>query len=247
MFGLPHKIRKTASMLGARIFGTIVAVDTQKKEVALTFDDGPHPESTPRLLDVLSKYDAKATFFMLGVMANKYPDLVKKVAEGGHEIGNHSWDHASLPNIPAHEMEAQLMQTKKLLAPFGQSLMRPPFGHQNFWTYLLSRLCGYKVVTWNMVAEDWLNKDADWLTGKVLQKLKPGSIILYHDSLYYAFEDEYRNREATIGGVEMLFKKLPDFKFVTVSELLEGGAPIKRYWYMAMPDNLLSHLKLIKH
>lgn len=240
---MKHRIRGTLSRLRASFLGSIVSVDTRNQEVAITFDDGPHPEFTPKVLDVLLRYDAKATFFMLGIMAEKYPGLVKRVIEGGHEIGNHSWDHPSLLAIPTREIENQLMQTKQLLAPFGQSLMRPPFGHQNMRTYFSARLCGYQVVGWNLVAEDWLDKDAGWMADKLIKEIKPGSIILFHDSLYHAFEDHYRDREATIGALEILLKRLPEYKFLTVSELLARGAPVKRYWRKPLPEDFLSRLK----
>lgn len=242
--GMKNKIRGTASMLRASFLGSIVSVDTRNKEVAITFDDGPHPEFTPKVLDVLLRYDAKATFFMLGIMAQKYPDLVKRVAEGGHEIGNHSWDHPSLPAIPTHEIKNQLMQTKQLLAPYGQTFIRPPFGHQNSRSFLVARLCGYQVVLWDRMAGDWLDKDAEWLAKNLLKKIKPGSIILFHDSLYQVLEEQYRNRQATIRAVEKILQSLPEYKFVTVSTLMAGGVPVKRYWAEAPPDDFLGRLKV---
>ena len=246
MFGKRFKILGALSKLRNELFGSIVSVDSLNKEVALTFDDGPHPEFTPRLLEVLLRYDAKATFFMLGIMAEKYPNVVKLVMEGGHEIGNHSWDHPSLLTIPIQKIKAQLTQTKRLLAPFGQSLMRPPFGHQSLRTYISAKLLGYQVVAWNLVAEDWLDKNANCLADNLMKKIKPGSIILLHDSLYHAFEDQYRDRKATIGAVEILLKNLPEYKFVKVSELLKNGLPVKEYWSNPIPDDFLSNLKVKK-
>ena len=243
MFKLRCKIRGAAYRILAQFFGTIVSVDTRNKEIAITFDDGPHPEYTPKVLDVLLRYNAKATFFMLGIMAEKYPDLVNQVVEAGHEVGNHSWDHPSLLAIPAREVNKQLIQTKQLLAPFGQTLMRPPFGHQNIRTYFSARQCGYKVIGWNLVAEDWLDKDAKWIADKLIRNIKPGSIILFHDSLYQAFEDNYRDREATIGALEILLRKLANYKFLTVSELLANGTQVKRFWYQPLPDDLLGRLR----
>ena len=99
--------------------------------MALTFDDGPDPEHTPRLLEVLARHGAKATFFMVGARAARHPELVARVAAEGHEIGNHGWDHPSLPALPSAAVAGQLERTRAVLAPHGQALMRPPYGHQD--------------------------------------------------------------------------------------------------------------------
>lgn len=244
MKNIKYRFRSAASKLCAALFGSIVSVNTGNKEVSLTFDDGPSPEFTPRLLDVLSRYEAKATFFVLGVIAEKYPDLVRQVIERGHEVGNHSWDHPSLVSMRIKEIKAQLLNTKQILEPFGQSLMRPPFGHQNLRSYLTTRLCGYRVILWNLIAEDWLDKDAEWLANNLVKKIKPGSIVIFHDSLYHALENKYRDRGATILAVEKLLNSLSEYKFVTVSTLLAGGSPVKRYCAMSPPKDFLDRLKV---
>src|SRR6478735_7834989 len=86
-----------------RRFGVITHVDTTEAVVALTFDDGPHPQWTPRLLDLLDRHGAKATFFMVGEMAMRHPDLVDRVISAGHAIGNHSWNHPSFPAVTSSQ------------------------------------------------------------------------------------------------------------------------------------------------
>ena len=127
--------------------GTITRVSTSKPVAALTFDDGPDPVFTPRLLAVLHKHQAKATFFMVGKAAERHPDIVKEVAVAGHAIGNHSWDHPSFPLISRRERWAQVRACEKAIAPYGQRLFRPPYGDQNLLSRLEASWLGYQVIT----------------------------------------------------------------------------------------------------
>src|SRR3990172_5069992 len=101
-----------------RVLGTVTHVSTHASVVALTFDDGPHPEFTPRLLDILDKHQAQATFFMIGAAAQRYPDLVRRAAQAEHAIGNHSWDHPSFPLITGRERRAQMRACAQAITPY---------------------------------------------------------------------------------------------------------------------------------
>jgi peptidoglycan/xylan/chitin deacetylase (PgdA/CDA1 family) len=213
------------------LVGTITHVNTSEHIIALTFDDGPHPEFTPRLLDILAKHQARATFFMLGENAQRYPDLVSEVAKAGHAIGNHSWDHPSFPLISHQERRKQIHACAQALAPYGQPLFRPPFGNLNLSARLDALLLGYQVVTWNIVGMDWLDYEANWLTDQIMNKIRPGSIILLHDALHDALKPQFFDRTATLTVVEQLLQRLShSYHFVTVPELLQRGAVKKRYW-----------------
>ena len=164
-----HRVFNAAAR---RVMGTITHVSTQDAVVALTFDDGPHPESTPHLLDILERHQAHATFFMIGEAAQRHPDLVQRVAQAGHAIGNHSWDHPSFPLISGRERRAQLRACEKAIAPYGQRLFRPPYGHQSAASRLDALWLSYRVVTWNLHAYDWLDHDANWMAcGLVIRSL----------------------------------------------------------------------------
>ena len=227
-----------------RAMGTITHVSTQDAVVALTFDDGPHPESTPHLLDVLERHQARATFFMIGEAARQHPDLVQRVAQAGHAIGNHSWDHPSFPLISRKERWAQLRACEKAIAPYGQRLFRPPYGHQSVASRLDALWFGYQVVTWNLHAYDWLDHDANWMADRLANQIKPGSVILLHDVLYHTSEERYANREPMIEAVNMLLKRLNGrFRFITVPELLQLGRPQRRNWYWKADLDWLNSLK----
>jgi len=226
------------------MMGTITHVSTQEPVVALTFDDGPHPEFTPRLLDILEKYQARATFFMVGEAAEQHPDIVRQVVQAGHAIGNHSWDHSSLPLLSEKERRAQIRACEKALAPYGQRLFRPPYGHQSVASRLDALWLGYQVVTWNLVARDWLDHSANWMTDRLVNEIEPGSIILFHDALYTYVEKRYTDREPTLRAVNLLLERLDGhFRFVTIPELLRSGEPQRRNWYQEADLDWLNGLK----
>jgi len=236
-------LQRICSFAMRKTMGTITHISTCNQVVALTFDDGPHPESTPRLLDILRTYDAKATFFMVGKSARRYPEIVKRVDAEGHAIGNHSWDHASFPLINARSRREQLSACQNALAPYGCRLFRPPHSHQSLASRLDTLLLGYKVVTCNVVAEDWLDHDADRLVENVVNKLVPGSIILFHDWLYTLRDKRFINRQPMLKAVDMLLQQLSSkFSFVTVPELLKQGRARRRNWYYHKNQNWINKL-----
>jgi peptidoglycan/xylan/chitin deacetylase (PgdA/CDA1 family) len=225
------------------MMGTVTHVTTQDPVVALTFDDGPHPESTPRLLDILEKHGAHATFFMVGEAAQRHPDIVRRVAEAGHAIGNHSWDHSSLPLLSGKERRAQIRACEKALAPYGQRLFRPPYGHQSLASRLDALGLGYQVVTWSVTASDWQDRDAQWITDRLTDETSPGDIVLFHDALYTYVEKRYTDREPTLQAVDLLLECLGErFRFVTVPELLRSGEPQRRNWYQEADVDWLNRL-----
>jgi len=220
--------------------GTITHVVTESPLVALTFDDGPDPVWTPRLLEILAARDARATFFMLGRSAARHPDLVSAVVRGGHAIGNHSWDHPSFPLLRGAERRAQITRCARALGAAGSRLFRPPFGQQNFASRIDALLLGYQVITWNVVGMDWLRRGAERMARELDDQIRPGSIVLLHDTLAdggysdgaYAPRDEMLTAVSTV--TETLAKTM---KFVTVPEILARGRPQRQPWLVTpSPD-----------
>lgn len=229
------------------IFGTITHVSTKESVVSLTFDDGPHPEYTPHLLEILEKYNARATFFVIGKAAQKFPDLLRQIAEGGHAIGNHSWDHTSFPLITGPERRRQIRACAKAIAPYGQRLFRPPYGHQSLRSRFDAFLLGYQVVTWSVIASDWLDYDKDKLVRQLAGSIEPGSVVVLHDALHDYLEDKYADRESTIEAVKMLLEGHSDrFRFVTIPELFKHGRPQRQNWYMKTDVDFLNALTTVK-
>src|SRR2546425_2448596 len=143
--------------------GTITSVVTRDPVAALTFDDGPHPQYTPLLLEILEQYQARATFFMVGESAHKHPQLVRQVAQAGHAVGNHSWNHPFFPSLPSHQRRKQIRVCEYALAPYGQRLFRPPYGAEDLASHLDALSLHYKADAWNLDAEDWLARDPAWM------------------------------------------------------------------------------------
>jgi peptidoglycan/xylan/chitin deacetylase (PgdA/CDA1 family) len=236
-------LRRLLAAVAHRAIGIVTHVSTQDNVVALTFDDGPHPVYTPRLLNVLGAHGAHATFFMVGEAAQRHPDLVREVARADHAIGNHSWDHQSLPLISSRERRAQIRACEKAITPYGQRLLRPPYGHQPVAS-LFDALClGYQVIAWSLHAYDWLDHDANWMADRLVSRIRPGDVILLHDAIYQSIEDRYADREPMLKAVDILLERLGGaFRFITVPELLRHGRPQRQRWCREADPDWLNRL-----
>ena len=156
-------------------------MDRHQKSVYLTFDDGPIPEATPFILDTLDKYNAKATFFMVGENAVKYPHLLEEVRNRGHQVGNHTYNHLSGMR---HFTWTYLANIKKADEVLHTRLFRPPHGWIRTVQYRVLRHVGIKVVMWDVVTRDYSRLlTADDVLRNVKRYTRPGSIITFHDSL----------------------------------------------------------------
>ena len=223
--------------------GTITRVTTSDPVVALTFDDGPDPEYTPRLLEILEKYHARATFFMTGEAAEAHPQIVQRVARGGHAIGNHSWDHPSFPSISGRERRAQIRACAQALAPYGSYLFRPPYGEQNIASRIDALLLGYEVVMFDAWSDDWCGGDPETIARQLERRIHPGGVIVLHDRLSDALDDSYFDRTRMLKAVEIFLDRVSDrFRFVTVPELLRSGRVHRELWYKKSNLELLNKL-----
>ena len=239
-----RNIAKYWRALKQHMLGSIVRVNTSQALISLTFDDGPDPDVTPILLSILKKYRAKATFFMVGKEARRFPALVARVHAEGHAIGNHSWDHPSFPLITSNLRRRQILDCKTALTPFGTKIFRPPFGHLNLSARLEAMWLGYDIVLFDVVAEDWSAHDAEWMVAKLMREIRPGSIVLFHDALYYVFDDDYADRHVMLTAVEELLARLSgQFQFVTIPQLLKCGKPVRKLLYRKENQQWLNGLK----
>jgi len=211
--------------------GAVVRVDTRQRRVALTFDDGPSPEYTPRLLDILDRHGARATFFMVGEVAARYRELVAEVAARGHVIGNHSWSHHSFPTLSRRQRREEIRRCAEMLSPYEQPLFRPPFGHQSLLSRLDPLWAGYEVICWNVLASDWRDLPSEELLKRLTGRVRPGNIILLHDALFTAEREAYLDRTPTLQAVDRLLAGHPDFEFVTVPELMDSGRVVRQPWF----------------
>jgi peptidoglycan/xylan/chitin deacetylase (PgdA/CDA1 family) len=214
------------------VLGTVVGVSTREPLIALTFDDGPS-EYTPQLLDILVKHRAQVTFFMVGKQAEQCPDIVNRVIAEGHEIGNHSWDHQSFTSINGPMRREQIRRCAKALAPHGQSYFRPPFGHQSVASRIDAFLLGYRVVAWNVHAEDWSYHNPQYFSEQLIRRVHPGCIVLLHDALYNRPENyPQKDRKPMIEALDIFLGWAGEkYRFVTLSNLFNRGKLIHKGWY----------------
>lgn len=230
-------LKKPLSFAARTLMGTIIAVETTDPILALTFDDGPHPEYTLRLLDVLEKYGARATFFCVGQYAARHPDIIRQAVEAGHVVGNHTWDHAAFPLLTHTERCEQIRQCAEALGPYGSRLFRPPYGEQNLASRLDLLQLGYQVICWTGGAPDWCLTNPDQIYEQVLPMIRPGRIFDFHDRIAAAISSAYFDRTPTIEVVERLLKTLSSsYKFVTVPELSRYGQLVRANWYQEEAD-----------
>lgn len=159
--------------------GALYRVAKASNEVFLTFDDGPHPEITPRVLALLAKYNAKATFFMVGSRVERYPDVVKQIIGQGHAIGNHSWSHKDGFTTPLHDYLRDVNRGAEVTTT---RLFRPPYGRILPAQYRNIAQTA-KVVMWDVLSADFDAKLNPATCAKnVLDNIRPGSIVVFHDS-----------------------------------------------------------------
>lgn len=187
-------------------------VTTTDKVVALTFDDGPSPETTRLILDTLKKYNAKATFFMLGSRVSFYPEIVKEMKEAGHELGNHTWNHPDLTKATPEKIALEINNTSNAIEEASGSkptVFRPPYGAVNNSVRAQTTM---PIVLWDVDTLDWKYRDADHLLNHVKKHVKNGSTILMHDI-----------HMSTAQGLDAVLAFLQEegYTFVTVSELKE--------------------------
>ena len=182
------------------------------KYVALTFDDGPSPRCTPRLLDGLQELGARATFFVVGCQAMKDPDIVQRIAAEGHQVGNHSYDHADLHSLTAAQALADLRRNDDLLRELlgdGDYWVRPPYG---LMSEEEAAALAVPLVNWSVDTEDWRTKDCGKILDVIYRCTGDGDIVLLHD--------RYQNTvDAVLAAIEHLQEQ--GYVFVTVAELLE--------------------------
>lgn len=198
----------------------LATLDPTQKYVALTFDDGPHKDYTPRILDILKKYNAKATFYVLGNRLTYYPDIAKRAYDEGHEIGNHTWSHPNLTRLSKAELIEEVNNTSNEIAKIiGRTpkTIRPPYGA---YDNTLKEVASMPLILWSVDTLDWKHKNKERIKQVVQNNVTDGSIILMHD-IHQASADALED------VIISLTKK--GYHFVTVSELLELSNPAVAY------------------
>jgi peptidoglycan/xylan/chitin deacetylase (PgdA/CDA1 family) len=205
----------------SQLYGRTLTHGPNTDQIALTFDDGPNDPHTLRLLDVLARYGAKATFFLIGKYVRRRPDIARAIAVAGHEIGNHTYSHPNLILVSAARLRRELEDCNKALADeLGPrpALFRPPFGGRRPNVLRTARALGLQPVMWSITGYDWNAPSADHIVGKVTPGLKSrrAEIVLLHDGGHLGFGAD---RSHTVEATRRLLEMYPGRSFVSVPQL----------------------------
>ena len=182
------------------------------KKIALTFDDGPHPRLTLKILSILERYDVKATFFVVGENVENYAPVLQQILAQGHEIGNHTYSHDKIDVDELERCENAIYECLE----YKTKLFRPPEGHVNESVKSVAQQMGYDIILWDVDTRDWDHTRPEKILNIINTQVRSGSIILMHDYIGH--------NSPTLTALEMILPKLiqDGYQFVTVSELISS-------------------------
>jgi peptidoglycan/xylan/chitin deacetylase (PgdA/CDA1 family) len=227
----------------AQLFGRTICRTNSARKLAITFDDGPNPAITPKLLDLLDRYNAKATFFVIGRYVRECPELVQETAARGHLIGNHTEMHPNLLRLSRREIRIELRLCHDAISNSLGSLpkwFRPPFGLRNPWVVPAARELGYRTLMWTLLPGDWKEKPAEWLilrlqpiadhakrnlgSGSNASAAATGDVLCLHDGGHRELNSD---RSGTLAALEHWLPRWRDLglEFVTIAEAVRAPAP----------------------
>jgi peptidoglycan-N-acetylglucosamine deacetylase len=220
----------------AQLFGRTICRTNSPRKLAVTFDDGPNPAITPKLLDLLDRYNARATFFLIGSFARECPDLVREIHARGHVVGNHTETHPMLFWRKPAEIQVELLLCRAAIAnALGAppKFFRPPFGVRNPWLAGTARDLDMRVVMWTLLPGDWRAPSDAWLINRMnpiasrakrraKDRTGMGDILCLHDGSHRA---QNGNRTHTLAALEHWLPRWRDLglEFVTITDAV--GAP----------------------
>jgi peptidoglycan/xylan/chitin deacetylase (PgdA/CDA1 family) len=218
----------------SKIFGPAITHTNSPRKLAITFDDGPNPTMTPKVLDILDRHKARATFFVIGHYARQHPDLLRETAARGHAIGNHTDSHPNLFWNSASQTRDELRRCHDAIADALNAppkFFRPPFGWRNPWLAAAARNLHLQVVTWTLLPGDWRAPSADWLVRRLdpisarAKSSSPtgGDILCLHDGGHRA---QNTDRTHTLAALDDCLPRWRDLglEFVTMNEAVTTPA-----------------------
>ncbi len=195
----------------SRVFGGVISrLPGSERRIALTFDDGPNEDATPRILDTLAQFGVRATFFMLGRHAELWPELVQRVVNEGHQVGNHGYFHRKLHlKRPGYVRRDVLLGTEAIEQSGSKSpeFFRAPHGFRNPWVSSIASSLGQRTVGWSLGVWDSDRPGVNEIARRTVKGVRPGSIVLLHDGDGY---DAYGDRRQTAKALPVIISELRD-------------------------------------
>lgn len=184
----PFTIRQKQIFVGAAqsvppVVGAAVSEWTPHPTVAITFDDGPDPSTTPLLLDILQRKEVPATFFVIGRNGDKHPDILRRMLAEGHVLGNHTQNHPNMTKLSSARLRREIEQVNALIESVGgrPDLLRPPYGSSNRTVRRCIEEYGMRMVGWTVDPEDWKVRNSQRIVQRAMEQVRGGGIILLHD------------------------------------------------------------------
>ncbi|HUI75636.1 MAG TPA: polysaccharide deacetylase family protein [Candidatus Acidoferrum sp.] len=221
----------------AQLFGNTICRTNAARKLAITFDDGPNPAITPKLLDLLDQHKARASFFLIGGFAKECPELAREIVARGHEVGNHTDTHENLFWRSPEQIRNELLRCSETIAELlgkNPEWFRPPYGFRNPWVVPMARRLGMKTVMWTLIPGDWREKPAEWL----IRRMEPiakrreksqsaeagtGDVLCLHDGGHRGLNAD---RTRTLAALEYWLPRWSELglEFVTISEAVSAAA-----------------------
>jgi len=212
----------------SQLYGPTICRSTSgKREIALTYDDGPNPVHTPHLMKILERHDAHATFFLIGKWAEREPELLRELEAAGHALGNHTYTHPTMPMLSSAGVTEELARCRAAVEAAGvefsqvdgESLMRPPYGRRRPGTLRAMHAAGYVPVTWSVTCYDWRRTATERKIARRAKRAIEGDVILMHDGTHL---EPAGDRAASVAATEDALRELTaeGYRFVTVPELV---------------------------
>ncbi|HEV1993074.1 MAG TPA: polysaccharide deacetylase family protein [Candidatus Acidoferrum sp.] len=226
----------------SQLFGRTICRTNSPRKLAITFDDGPNPSITPKLLDLLDRHNARATFFLIGCYVRECPELVKETVARGHLVGNHTETHPNLFRLTRREIRIELRLCHDAISNALGSppkWFRPPFGMRNPWVIPATRELGYRTAMWTLIPGDWREKPAEWLIPRMQpiadhaqrnlskdahsQWSGEGDVLCLHDGAHRELNGD---RSRTLAALEYWLPRWRDLglEFVTIGEAVTTPA-----------------------
>lgn len=204
---------------------TFTGAPAAKRQIALTYDDGPNDAHTLRLLEVLAKHEVRATFFLIGRYVQQRPEIAREVVRSGHVVGNHTFTHPLLIFKTDAEIREELRQCRQsLLDAIGEhsNLFRPPFGGRRPGTLRVARDLGLEPIMWNVTGYDWNGPPAAVIERKISNRVRGGAVILLHDG---GHKQMGADRSQTVLATDHLVSRYrgEGYEFVTIPKMMENA------------------------